>query len=169
MTIMEKLASSGKNTSVEVNVTNNVSVDEKLDEKVEVVASTEENVKASGSGADVEEFKFKTIIEALSYDFADTQTDVTGIVVANIRRILKETRKKYSSKKVAIAPIYEDGAELVTEAANQLADIKNALRSMKKVNKELGTELYNIEYEAIRLVSTDKVLMSMLKAEDLGI
>jgi len=179
---MEKLAKNGKETTVNVNVTNEINIDEKLADKAQVVASTEAGVKGSGSGASrktrakkvqvekpTSKYRFKTLTETLTYDFPKDQEGVTGIVIENARRLLKETRKKYSTAPVVVDTMYEDGEDLILAISNELEVIKDRLRSMKAENKRLDTELYNIEAEAIRLVSTNETLMSMLEAENLGV
>ena len=180
---MEKLAKKGKETTVNVNVTNEVNIDKKLAAKAEVVASTEAGVKGSGSGASrktrstkkvqVEKpsskYRFKTLTETLTYDFPKDQEGVTGIVIENARRILKDTRKKYSPTPIVIDTMHEDGEDLILAVSNELEYIKDTLRGMKAENKELDTKLYNIEAEATRLVATNQTLMSMLEAEELGV
>jgi len=179
---MEKLAKNGKETTVNVNVTNEINIDEKLAAKAQVVASTEAGVKASGSGASrkthtkkvqvekpTSKYRFKTLTEVLTFDFPKGQEGVTGIVIENARRLLKETRKKYSTAPVVVDTMYEDGEDLILAVSNELECIKNRLRSMKAANKELDTDLYNIEVEATRLVATNQTLMSMLEAEALGV
>jgi len=150
---------------------------------LDTAVSTKEEIKESGSGAEmtaemITEQEIKAIMDnkdeieypkALTEVFELDSNEVSAKKACKlIKALVKKYRKSYSNTKVKpegfdFGTTHEKKLQV---AFNTINEINRKLNDLKQTNKDAGYAIYNLEVEGQRLVATDTRMLAFLAKTD---